>query len=139
MIYKRLFLDIIEASFILNLGILAAATYSVRLAETPESQAVVTYISIGIAFTTFVGVLVYHTYQQVWPKLQQRIHKLHHHNGHQSRESFDEADFDNKPAQLSTSPTVTVVECPRPEAEAQPLIAPSNFAELQEPLNLIDT
>jgi len=57
LIYKRLFLDIIEASFILNLGILAAATYSVSLAETPESQAVVTSISVGIVFTTLVGVL----------------------------------------------------------------------------------
>ena len=42
LIYKKLYLDVLEASFILNLGILAAATYSARLAETPESQAVVT-------------------------------------------------------------------------------------------------
>jgi len=42
LIYKKLYLDVLEASFVLNLGILAAATYSVRLAETPESQAVVT-------------------------------------------------------------------------------------------------
>ena len=140
LIYKRLFLDIIEASFILNLGILAAATYSVRLAETPENQAIVTYISVGIAFTTFVWVLVYHTYQQVWPKMQQRIHQLYHRNKHQS-ESFDEeADIDNQ-AQISIVPTVTIVDRPSPEPlklEAQPLIAPTNFTELREPLNLID-
>ena len=89
LIYKKLYLDVLEASFILNLGILAAATYSVRLAETPESQAVVTYISVGIAFTTFVVVLVYHTYQQVWPKLQQRIHHICPSHKHQG-EDFDE-------------------------------------------------
>ena len=42
LIYKKLYLDVLEASFVLNLGIVAAATYSVRLVETPESQAVVT-------------------------------------------------------------------------------------------------
>ena len=33
LIHKKLYLDVLEASFILNLGILATATYSVRLAE----------------------------------------------------------------------------------------------------------
>ena len=57
LIYKKLCLEILEASFILNLGLLAAATYSVRLAESPESQAAVTYVSVGVAFATFVGVI----------------------------------------------------------------------------------
>ena len=56
--------------------ILAAAAYTVRRAQKPENQAAVTYMSVGIAFATFVGVLVHHTYQQVWPNLQQRIHLL---------------------------------------------------------------
>jgi len=43
-----------------------------RHAEKPENQAAVTYISVGIAFTIFAGILVCHMYQQVWPKLQQR-------------------------------------------------------------------
>ena len=49
---------------------------AVRFAKKSESQATVTDVSVGIAFATFVGVLVYHTYQQVWSKLQQRIHLL---------------------------------------------------------------
>jgi len=76
LIYKRMFLDILEISYILNLGILAVATYYVKFAVVPVNQAAVTYISVGIAFTTFVGVLLYHAYQQVWPKLKQ---KLYHH------------------------------------------------------------
>jgi len=55
LIYKEMYLDILEISFILNLGILAVATYYVKLAVVPFSQAAVTYISVGIAFTTFVG------------------------------------------------------------------------------------
>ena len=66
-----------------------------RHAEKPENQAAVTYISVGIAFAMFVGVLVYHTYQQVWPKLQQRIYQLEHHKEQQS-ESFEEAGVDNQ-------------------------------------------
>ena len=139
LIYKKLCLEVLEASFILNLGVLAAATYSVRLAESPESQAAVTYTSVGVAFATFVGVIVYHTYQKVWPILQQRLHKLHHCKAHEI-ERFDEAaDIDSK--EIPTAPTMTIVECPSPEPlglEARPLIAPTNFTELREPLNLID-
>ena len=134
MIHKKLCLDVLEISLILNLGILAAATYSVRLAETPESQAVVTYISVGIAFATFVVVLVHHTYQQVWPKLQQRIHQLRHRKEHQS-EGCD-VDNDNQ-AQISTAPTMSIVERPSPELLELKTFTP--FTELREPLNLIDT
>ena len=146
LIYHKLYLDVLEASFILNLGILAAATYSVRLAEIQESQAAVTYVSVGIAFVTFVGVLVYHMYQRVWPKLQQITHQLRHNKEHQS-ENFDEAVTDNQP-QITSAPTMTIVECPSPKqlistdsdsSKSQTVITPINFIELREPLNLIDT
>ena len=135
-IYKKLYLDILEASFILNLGFLAAVTYSVRLAKIPESQqAIVTYLSVGIAFATFVGVLVYHTYQHIWPKVKPKIQQLHHCKEHQS-ESFDEADIDNR-TQTSTAPTMTIVECPSPEPpefNARLSISNKTFTELREPL-----
>ena len=135
LIYKTLYLDVLDNSFIINLGILAAATYSVRNAETPESQAAVTYVSVGIAFATFVGVLAYHTYQQVWPKLQRRIHQLCHRHEHQY-ESVDQADVDNQ-EQIPAAPTMTIVECPSPEPLG--LLAHAAFTELREPLDLIDT
>ena len=129
-VYKMIYLDILETSFFINLGILAAAIYAVRHAENPENQAAVTYISVGIAFATFVGVLVYHTYQQVWPKLQQRIHLLHHHKEQQS-EGFKEG-VDNQ----AQTPTVTIVECPTskpPEPEARLFISSTSLTELREP------
>jgi len=83
--------------------------------------------------------LIYHTYQQVWPKLQQRIHQLRHLNDHQSGGCDEAVDNDNQ-VQISAAPTMTIVECPSPEPlELEPLIAPTNFTELREPLNLIDT
>ena len=113
-----------------------------RLAEKTKSQVVVTNTSVGIAVATFVGVLVYHTYQQLWPKLEQRIHHLRHCKEHQ-REIFD-GDIDNQ-RQISTLPTMTSVERPSPEplnsinvnvsssSKAQP------FIELRGPLLLNDT
>ena len=81
LIYKKWYLDVFEISFILNLGILAGATYYVKLAVVPVSQAAVAYTSVGIAFATFIGVLLYHTYQQVWPKFQLKMNQLRHSGG----------------------------------------------------------
>ena len=148
-VYKRLYVDILEASFILNLGILAVATYYVKLAEVPVSQAAVAYTSVGIAFTTFIGVLLYHTYEQVWPKLQQRCM-----NKKKKSESVTEyielESVDHKVKRLA--PTVTVVERPTPrplyvinnDSQSKQvrswLLAPATkFSELREPLNLIDS
>ena len=113
---------------------LAAATYSVRISEKPERYAVVTYVSVGIALAAFVGVLVFHTYQQVWPKLQQRFHQLHCHVEHRY-ENVDEAAFDHQ-VQIPTAPTMTVVERPSPEPLELP--APATFTEFRDLLNLID-
>ena len=62
-VYRKWYLDVLEASFTFNLGILAAATYYVRGAG--GSQAAVAYTSVGIAFATFTGIIVYHLYFQI--------------------------------------------------------------------------
>ena len=62
-IYKKWYIEALESSFILNLGILAVATYHVRLAG--GNQTAVAYISVGIAFLTFIGILFYHVVQQL--------------------------------------------------------------------------
>ena len=59
-VYKNRCLDALEVSFILNLGMLAAATYHVRLSK--GNQAAVMYTSIAATFLTFVGILLYHIY-----------------------------------------------------------------------------
>ena len=52
MVYKSWCLNALELSFILNLGILAPATYHVN--QSRGSQGTVAYTSVGIAFFTFV-------------------------------------------------------------------------------------
>ena len=59
-VYTNRSLEALEASFILNLGMLAAATYHVRLSK--GNQAAVMYTSIAAAFLTSVGILLYHIY-----------------------------------------------------------------------------
>ena len=62
-VYKKWYLNVLESSFILNLAILAAATYQVRVAG--GNQAAVFYTSVGIAFATFIGIIIYHVCQRV--------------------------------------------------------------------------
>ena len=72
-VYKNWCLDVLEGSFALNLIILVGATFYVRLSG--ENQLAVGYISVSIALTTFIGILVYHIFQQLrstklWKKLK---------------------------------------------------------------------
>ena len=60
--YKKWYLDLLEASFILNLGILAVATYHVRM--TGGNQVAVGYTSAGVAFAKFIAIVLYHIYLQ---------------------------------------------------------------------------
>ena len=62
-VYRHKYLDILEGSFIFNLGLLAVATYHVRLAG--GNQAAVVYTSVSVALVTFIGILTYHAFQQL--------------------------------------------------------------------------
>ena len=68
MVYKSWYLNALELSFFLNLGILAVATYHVN--QSGGSQAAVAYISVGIAFLTFVGIVSYHIFWRIKSKMQ---------------------------------------------------------------------
>ena len=61
-IYKTWCLSLLEISFILNLAILSAASYHVRL--TGGNQNAATFTSVGIAFATFTGIVIFHSVQQ---------------------------------------------------------------------------
>ena len=56
-IYKKWYLDLLETSFIVNLGALAAATGYV---SNPTAQTAIVSISVGIAAIEFIGIVVYH-------------------------------------------------------------------------------
>ena len=57
-VYEKLYVDILEASFILNICILTSASFHVQV--THGNQAALTYLSIGIAFVEFVGIVIFH-------------------------------------------------------------------------------
>ena len=74
-VYRNWCLNALEGSFALNLIILAAATYHVKLSG--GNQLAVGYTSVTIALVTFIGILVYHIFLQVRDtKLWKRIPKL---------------------------------------------------------------
>ena len=151
-VYRKLHVDVLETSFLVNLGILAIATYYVKLAVVPASQAVVISTSVGVALATSTGVVLYHTYLQVWPKLQQRVHCLC--DFVESKSSIDSSEEEgNEYNDTSTlvTPTTTIIDPPHPEqpdliniddnssGKYHPLITPyANFIELREPLELIN-
>ena len=81
-VYKNWCLDALEGSFMLNLIILAAATYHVKVSK--RNQLAVGYTSVSIALGTLIVILLYHIFQQVrhtklWkkvPKLNLKLNKL---------------------------------------------------------------
>ena len=144
-VYSKLHVDILEASFILNIGILAVATYYLKNAVVPVDQAAVAYTSVGIAFATFIGVVLYHTYQQIWPNLQQQIHHL---RDHQDKKCFNSEEERNATSEtpILAAPTTTIIDPPRPESldigggRSRPFFTPyTNFVELREPFELFET
>ena len=118
MVYKSWYLNALELSFILNLGILSAATYHVN--QSGGSQAAIAYTSVGIAFLTFVGIVGYHIFWRIKSKMQyiQRGRQLRCRN--------------NKYHQIVTN-------------DPQPAVTPTithtvvDLQELRSPLDLLDT
>ena len=62
-IYKTWILSLLETSLIVNLAIIAAATLYTHLSG--GNQNAVTFTSVGVAFATFTGIVIYHSIQQV--------------------------------------------------------------------------
>ena len=111
-IYKTCSLGLLETSFILNLTILAVATLYTRL--TGGNQNATTFTSVGIAFATFTGIVIYHSAQQLkgtrlWRYSlrhdDERVPKtdLHAHSGSMSEDPPDRV-FTS-----GSAPTLTVV------------------------------
>ena len=77
MVYKKWYLNALELSFIVNLGIFAVATQHVN--QSGGSRAAVAYTSVGIAFLIFIGIVTYHIYLQIESNVQNIL--CHHENG----------------------------------------------------------
>ena len=63
-VYKNVCLTTLENSFFLNLGVLAAGTYHIRVVGGNQEALVTT--SVGIAFLEFCGIIILHSYQFVF-------------------------------------------------------------------------
>ena len=74
-IYENWYLNVLELSFIANLCVIAIATLYIRTRTTRGNQNAVTFISISIAFATFIGIITYHLVQQIkdTPRLWRRM------------------------------------------------------------------
>ena len=60
-VYQQWLKDALESSFLLNLGIFSVATFYLK--EEPKddkSQLMLSSISVGVAFITFLGILLFH-------------------------------------------------------------------------------
>jgi len=62
-VYKKVLHTLLEYSFLLNLSAVSVATFYSRYTQFNGNQLVVICISVGTAFLTFAGILVYHLYQ----------------------------------------------------------------------------
>ena len=87
-VYKNWWLEVLESFFILNLGVLAAATYKIQLErarlgvslELGGRKPTAAYVSLSIAFVTTIGIFAYHVYLQIhdtqpWKNCSQSISK----------------------------------------------------------------
>ena len=120
-IYTELHNDILEASFFLNLLILSVATYHVK--EVGGSQVWAANVSIGVAFVTFIIILLYHIYLRLHEKAWwQKMTKLYlgkhccfgdiNDNGEEQQNGDPLQDYGT-----CSAPTVTTVEFREPLLE----------------------
>ena len=59
-IYENTYTNVVEISYVLNLCIFAVATYHVKVSGT--GQPVLAYLSVSIAFATFIFIMLYYVY-----------------------------------------------------------------------------
>ena len=120
-VYKSWCLNALELLFLLNLGVFTASTYHVSL--TAGDQAAITYTSVGVSFTTFVGIVAYHAYLQLKPwKLQCTIYcNTNKDDKTNINEENDTIQNNQLQTQPQAAPTTTIVD----------------LHELRSPLNLI--
>ena len=61
-VFEHFYNDILESSFILNLGIFSVITFYLKekSEDAGKNQLILSSISVGIAFITFLGILLFH-------------------------------------------------------------------------------
>ena len=124
-VYDKIHNNILEASFIFNLCIFSAATFHVK--ETGGNQAALAYISVGIAFATFILIFLYHVYlllskTSLWKKVihfmkdnnYRPLSNLKSVNGNDGSSDSNGKSFNLKGATAPVDVPTTIVELCEP-------------------------
>jgi hypothetical protein len=65
-VYENRYIDALESSFLLNLSIFSVATFYIRENDLGNaSQKFLSGLSVGVAFVTFLGILLFHVFHQL--------------------------------------------------------------------------
>ena len=109
-VYKAWYLNILEASFIINLLLLANGTYYVEISG--GNQNVLTYTSVSVAFATFCGIVVYHSYLQIKDsKLMEKL--ICTHKPQSDNIDINYAQVEDPPIKYAKPVTTAYVEAPK--------------------------
>ena len=109
-VYKAWYLNVLEASFIINLLVLAIGTYYVEISG--GNQSALTYTSVSVAFATFCGIFVYHSCIQI--KDSKLIEKLvHTRKPHADNIDINYAQGEDPPIRYAKAVTTTFIEAPK--------------------------
>jgi predicted outer membrane repeat protein len=98
-VYEKLYVDILEASFILNICILTSASFHVQV--TNGNQAALTYLSIAIAFVEFIGIIIFHLCLRI--KIFQRCRCLKFNILTKMRKSSNETELERHDSTVTTN------------------------------------
>ena len=115
-IYENRFNNVLEIFFIANLCMLTASTYYVQTNDL--SQARTAYLFVGLAFSAFIGIILFHVYlvlreTAVWKKISKPIVKkyvIHKKDGNKDQPPSDSG----KHSFILQAPTQTTVELREP-------------------------
>ncbi len=107
-LYKRWYLDVLEASFLFNLMVLIGGTYQIRLSG--GNQAALVYTSISIALTTFIGVVISAVMRQVNEEFQRKRRAAHQQDNTHQNPNREEEEPPHSPANVSVPIGVTYSE-----------------------------
>ena len=118
-VYKKVWLNLLEFYFLLNLGIISLATLFLKSLSTEgfsivEKQTILTSIMVGSAFVVFIGILTYHFFQEITKsRLFKRVWakcKLDHRQGTiEPHQPINEDIDDGSTCATPKPPTMSVI------------------------------
>ena len=131
-VYKHQYLNAIEYSFLVNIILLSSsALYTTR--NSNGRQEIVAYISAGIAFATFIAIILYHLfyaikYTRMLKQTRDIMRKLFHREEHGYP---SQGQWNDEHSHIEDHEAIPVNR-----ADIQPLVV--DLSELREPLELVE-